>query len=150
MVVKVSHVLVVFFCMLRRPPKYTRTDPLFPDTPPCRSIYPIDIEDVLRRQPAVEECAVVGVHHPDWGETPVAFVVPASGVVVQTQELREAANREMGRQQRISEIRLIDKIPSKTLGKVMKHKLVESYCVSSADRKSTRLNSSHKGADRMP
>lgn len=90
------------------------------------NIYPIDIEDVLRRQPAVEECAVVGVPHPDWGETPVAFVVPASGVVVQTQELREAANRELGRHQRISEIRLIDQLPRNTLGKVMKHQLVES------------------------
>src|SRR3546814_11751430 len=77
--------------------------------------YPIDSEDVLRRQPAVEECAVVGVPHPDWGETPVAFVVPASGVVVQTQELREAANRELGRHQRISEIRLIDQLPRNTL-----------------------------------
>lgn len=91
------------------------------------NIYPIDIEEILRQEPAVEECAVVGVPHPDWGETPVAFVVPAPGVDLVTEDLRATANGRLGRHQRISEIRVIDELPRNTLGKVMKHRLVESY-----------------------
>ena len=42
------------------------------------NIYPAEVERVLREHPAVADVAVVGVPHPHWGETPVAFVVGAS------------------------------------------------------------------------
>ncbi len=41
------------------------------------NIYPAEVERVLREHPAVADVAVVGVPHPRWGETPVAFVVGA-------------------------------------------------------------------------
>ena len=40
------------------------------------NIYPSDLEGVLRRHPGVADAAVVGVPSVEWGETPVAFVVP--------------------------------------------------------------------------
>ena len=41
------------------------------------NIYPAEIENVLLDAPGVEDAAVVGQPHPDLGEVPVAFVVPA-------------------------------------------------------------------------
>src|SRR5262245_45859285 len=32
------------------------------------NVYPSDVEKVLMSHPAVQECAVVGVPHDDWGE----------------------------------------------------------------------------------
>jgi acyl-CoA synthetase (AMP-forming)/AMP-acid ligase II len=43
------------------------------------NIYPSDLEAVLAADPGVIEAAVVGVPHPDWGETPVGFVVLRPG-----------------------------------------------------------------------
>ncbi|GGJ97113.1 long-chain-fatty-acid--CoA ligase [Lentibacillus kapialis] len=39
------------------------------------NIYPKEIENVLSAHPKIAEVAVVGVPHPDWGETVKAFVV---------------------------------------------------------------------------
>jgi len=51
------------------------------------NVYPAEIERALFNHPAVEEAVVVGVKHPKWGETPIAFVAvkePVTG-----EELRE-------------------------------------------------------------
>ncbi|KAF2883207.1 hypothetical protein ILUMI_22982 [Ignelater luminosus] len=39
-------------------------------------VAPAELEELLRDHPAVEDAAVVGVPHPDFGEVPKAFVVP--------------------------------------------------------------------------
>ncbi|CAN5715860.1 long-chain fatty acid--CoA ligase [soil metagenome] len=38
------------------------------------NVYPIEVEQVLYRHPAVREVAIVGVPHPKWGEVPLAVV----------------------------------------------------------------------------
>lgn len=40
-----------------------------------QNIYPKEIEDTLRQHPAIVEVAVVGVPHPEWGETVKAVLV---------------------------------------------------------------------------
>lgn len=91
------------------------------------NVFPIDIEDVLRLEPDVEECAVVGVPHDDWGETPVAFVVARPDRDLDASVLRESVNKQLGRHQRVAEVRVIPALPRNALGKVMKHQLVDSY-----------------------
>ena len=46
------------------------------------NVYPAEVERVLLDHPAVAEAAVIGVPHPRWVETPVAFVVPTGQVSV--------------------------------------------------------------------
>src|SRR3546814_18833303 len=97
-----------FFClMIRRPPRSTRTDTLFPYTTLCRSrqedggalflvgrtkeliirsgfnVYPVEVEAALNAHPAVVQSAVVGRQADDGNEEVVAFVEldPASGEV---------------------------------------------------------------------
>ena len=40
------------------------------------NVYPAEIERVIGHHSAVEMVAVVGVSDPEWGETPIAVVVP--------------------------------------------------------------------------
>jgi acyl-CoA synthetase (AMP-forming)/AMP-acid ligase II len=68
------------------------------------NIYPSDLEAVLARHEAVAEAAVVASPSERWGETPVAFVVLKPGQTVAPDDLREWANRQLGKTQRIAEL----------------------------------------------
>lgn len=43
------------------------------------NVYPIEIENLLSRHPAVRECAIIGVPHEKWGEAVHAVVRPHDG-----------------------------------------------------------------------
>ncbi|MEU4311537.1 class I adenylate-forming enzyme family protein [Nocardia sp. NPDC024068] len=51
------------------------------------NIYPTEIEQCLEEHPAVEECAVLGIPHPDLGHEVAAVVVVATGAAVGETEL---------------------------------------------------------------
>ena len=52
------------------------------------NVYSKEVEDVLGAHPDIAEAAVVGVPHPDWGETVVAHVVLRAGSVPDADALR--------------------------------------------------------------
>jgi long-chain acyl-CoA synthetase len=91
------------------------------------NIYPSDLEAVLVQHPAVAEAAVVGVPSRDWGETPVAFVVPKPGAAVEATEIREFANERLGKMQRLADVRLVAELPRSPIGKVLKRELREAW-----------------------
>ena len=90
------------------------------------NVYPSDLEAVLRRHAGVADAAVVGVPSEEWGETPVAFVVPAADAPA-AEDLRSWANAQLGKTQRLSAIRYIGELPRSDIGKVLKRELRESY-----------------------
>lgn len=87
------------------------------------NIYPSDLEAVLAAVPGVIEAAVVGVPHPDWGETPIGFVALAPGA--DTDAVLAAANAKLGKTQRLSALHAVDQLPRSAIGKVLKRELRE-------------------------
>jgi acyl-CoA synthetase (AMP-forming)/AMP-acid ligase II len=87
------------------------------------NIYPSDLEAVLLRHEAVAEAAVVAAPSERWGETPVAFVVLKPGRTITPDALRAWANRQLGKTQRIDEVRLKPEFPRSPIGKVLKREL---------------------------
>ncbi|MGW4478621.1 class I adenylate-forming enzyme family protein [Rhodococcus triatomae] len=53
------------------------------------NVYPVEIEQVVDEHPAVAECAVLGVAHPDLGQEVAAVVVLRSGATATEDELRD-------------------------------------------------------------
>ncbi|HZY17715.1 MAG TPA: class I adenylate-forming enzyme family protein [Ramlibacter sp.] len=90
------------------------------------NIYPSDLEAVLRGHPGVADVAVVGVPSPEWGESPVAFVVPAADAPA-PEALRAWANERLGKTQRLAGLRFLDELPRSDIGKVLKRQLRERW-----------------------
>ena len=91
------------------------------------NVYPSDLEAVLIRHPAVAEAAVVGVASQRWGETPVAFVTLNSGSDAAAQEIRDWANRQLGKTQRLAALRIVDHLPRNAIGKILKRELRDNF-----------------------
>lgn len=87
------------------------------------NIYPSDLEAVMRGHPDVADVAVVGVPSVEWGETPVAFVVPAAGTKRDADALIAWVNARVGRTQRLSGLRWLGELPRSAIGKVLKREL---------------------------
>jgi long-chain acyl-CoA synthetase len=91
------------------------------------NIYPSDLEAVLRQHPAVADAAVIGVPSQEWGESPVAYVVPRSGAGDAPEALRQWANTRLGKTQRLAGLRFTDELPRSDIGKVLKRELRERW-----------------------
>ncbi len=87
------------------------------------NIYPVDLEAVLTQHPDVEEAAVIGMPSDKWGETPVAFVSPATGTTLDVDVILEATNAKLGKTQRLSALYAIDEMPRSHIGKLLKTEL---------------------------
>lgn len=87
------------------------------------NIYPTDLEAVLRTHPAVADCSVIGVPSEAWGETPVGFYVPHTGVDASITEILDWTNAQLGKTQRLSALPAIDELPRSAIGKVLKRDL---------------------------
>ncbi len=90
------------------------------------NLYPSDLEAVLRGHPAVRDAAVVGIPSAEWGETPVAWVVPGPDAPP-AEALRAWANERLGRTQRLSGLRYLDTLPRSEIGKVLKRQLRQQW-----------------------
>jgi acyl-CoA synthetase (AMP-forming)/AMP-acid ligase II len=84
------------------------------------NIYPAEVERVLREHPAVADVAIVGVPHPRWGETPVAFVV---GAEVASSELIEHCRLHLAGYKKPTAIHFVPALPRNAAGKVLKRAL---------------------------
>lgn len=91
------------------------------------NLYPSDLEAVLRQHPAVADVAVVGMASERWGETPVAFVVPAAATTLDPAELLAWGNARLGKTQRLAAVEVVAELPRSAIGKVLKRELRDAY-----------------------
>ncbi|MCK9512202.1 MAG: AMP-binding protein [Pigmentiphaga sp.] len=89
------------------------------------NIYPREVEEVLLMHPAVNEATVVGMHDPEWGEVPVAFLALHAETRTDTAELDAWCLRHLARFKRPKHYRVVDSLPKNSYGKVLKTLLRE-------------------------
>ncbi|MGI3169479.1 class I adenylate-forming enzyme family protein [Pseudooceanicola sp. C21-150M6] len=90
------------------------------------NIYAADLEAVLRKHPDVADVAVIAIPSRDWGETPLGLVVPARPEA-DSEEIRDWANAQLGKTQRVSKVEFRDDLPRSEIGKILKRELREPY-----------------------
>ncbi|MEU2721635.1 AMP-binding protein [Streptomyces smyrnaeus] len=91
------------------------------------NIYPKEIEELLDVHPEVLESAVIGVPHPDFGETVVAVVVPAPGKQPRAEELLDFIAGDLARFKHPRAVRTVEALPRNVMGKVQKAELRKRY-----------------------
>lgn len=88
-----------------------------------------EVEDTLHQHPAVDQCAVIGIPDPIWGEAVRAIVVPRAGRKVSERELIDFCEGLIGRYKRPGSIMFADELPKLATGKVNKPLLRDRYGV---------------------
>lgn len=91
------------------------------------NIYPKEIEGLLDDQPGVLESAVIGVPHPDFGETVVGFLVPEKDQQPDIENIEAAASAELARFKHPRKLIILPELPRNTMGKVQKNVLRDDY-----------------------
>lgn len=91
------------------------------------NIYPKEIELVLDDQSGVLESAVVGLPHPDLGETVLGLIVPEPGKSPDLPQIMNAVRKSLARFKHPRELIVIDELPRNTMGKVQKNVLRDRY-----------------------
>jgi len=91
------------------------------------NISSIELEDTLYEHDAVADVAVVPAPSSEWGETPKAFVVPASGDPEEpgtdVDELVAFTREHLATYKAVSEVEFVASLPTTATGKVQKYEL---------------------------
>ena len=91
------------------------------------NIYPKEIELVLDKQPGVLESAVIGVPHPDFGESVVGLLVAEPGADLSTDAIMAVLGEQLARFKQPKKLVVMDEFPRNTMGKLQKNLLREQF-----------------------
>jgi malonyl-CoA/methylmalonyl-CoA synthetase len=92
----------------------------------------LEIEEVLRTHAEIQDCAVVGVADPEWGERVCAALVLRSPHHLTLETLRTWAKERLAPYKVPSQILAVDELPRNAMGKVTKPSVVELFGSSDA------------------
>jgi len=91
------------------------------------NVYPREVEEVLYTRPEVQECAVIGLPDPEWGEQVTALIIPQPGKTIDTKELNVYLKSRLSSFKVPKEFHIVEDFPKSPAGKVLKRELRERY-----------------------
>ncbi len=91
------------------------------------NVYPVEVEEVLARHPAVADVSVIGVPDARWGEEVCALVVQRPGSGVDSEELVAFARERLAGYKLPRRIEFVEEFPRTPTGKVLKRELRSRY-----------------------
>ena len=91
------------------------------------NVYPAEVEGLLNELPGVQESAVIGVPHADFGEAVVAVVVARAGAAPQPPALIAMLKARIANFKVPKQLFVVDELPRNAMGKVLKNVLREQH-----------------------
>jgi acyl-CoA synthetase (AMP-forming)/AMP-acid ligase II len=91
------------------------------------NIYPGEIEQVLWRHAAVQDCAVIGVPDDKWGESLMAIVQLKQGAQATPDELIAHCRAGLSSMKTPRKLEIWDELPRSEVGKVLKRAIRERF-----------------------
>ncbi len=83
-------------------------------------ISALEIEEVLRSHPEIDECAVVGINDEEWGERICAAIVTRDNCVLTLDNLRQWARERIAKYKIPSRLKIVPHLPQNVMAKVTK------------------------------
>jgi len=87
------------------------------------NIFPVEIEEVLFKHPAVDLAAVIGVPDEKWGEVGKAYLTPKKGKSIDEEEIREYLLSKLAKYKVPKYYEIRDSLPTSATGKILKREL---------------------------
>ena len=91
------------------------------------NVYPVEIENVLFKHPAVHMCGGIGVPDEKWGEVGKACVVLKPGQTATEDELMNLMQENLARYKVPKSVTFMDALPLSSMGKILKRELREQF-----------------------
>ena len=91
------------------------------------NVYPATVEQVIWGHPAVQDCAVIGVPDPKWGEAVKAVVELVPGQSVSAEEIIALCKDQLGSVMAPKSVDFVPALPRSPVGKVLKKDLRAAY-----------------------
>lgn len=91
------------------------------------NVYPTEVEEVLYAHDAVEECAIVGIPHEEFGEAVTAFVKLKQDRVCSEANLIAFCKEQIASYKAPKNVMLVDELPKSPAGKILKRKIKKRY-----------------------
>jgi len=109
------------------------------------NVFPREVEEVLRRHPAVSDAAVIGIKDASRGEVPAAFVSLEKNAEADELSLRTFAREHLAGYKVPRYLKIVRDLPRGPTGKVLKAKLQLGAVATSAEAEIERAESSTSG-----
>lgn len=87
------------------------------------NVFSIEVERCLQQHPEVEQVAVIGRPHPQWGEAIHAVVLRTEGGTVSADQLIEFAGERLSNFKKPRSVEFVDALPISATGKILKREL---------------------------
>jgi fatty-acyl-CoA synthase len=91
------------------------------------NVYAVEVEAALGSHPAVLQCAVIGIPHPEWGEAVHAEVLLREGQKVTAEALIAHVKATLGSYKAPKTVAFTDQLPMSPVGKVLRRHVRAKY-----------------------
>lgn len=91
------------------------------------NVYPAEVEYLLRKHPAVDDAAIIGVPDAKWGETGKAFIVLKKGTNATHAELLDYCRKHLAGYKNPKHIEILEQLPKTHSGKIDRKKLKDKH-----------------------
>lgn len=88
-----------------------------------KNVYSKEVEDAIYEHPAVAEAVIIGVPHPQWGETVVCVAVLHKEKSLTLEELRDFLKTRLAEYKIPRKLEIVPHLPRNVSGKVLKYQL---------------------------
>jgi long-chain acyl-CoA synthetase len=91
------------------------------------NVYSREVEDVLYTRPEIQECAVIGIPDPEWGERVTAFITLRSGEPFDKDKLNAYMKSRLSAFKIPKEYLTVNDFPRSPAGKILKRELKKQF-----------------------